>query len=79
MCKNLDGENLVNFWLFINFTKILQCQIFPPYSISSFLEPCFKDSNYFTLEGSIIDEIREQMEEILLLNNPAVIQEEELA
>ena len=32
MCKNLDGENLANFWSIVNFAKFLQCQTFPPYS-----------------------------------------------
>ena len=42
----------------------------PLLDICSFLDSRFKDGNYFTLEDSIIDKIKEQMEEILLLNNP---------
>ena len=41
----------------------------PLLDISSFLDSRFKDGNYFTLEETIIDKIKEQMEEILLLNN----------
>ena len=31
MRKNLDGENLANFWLIVNFVKFKRCQSFPPY------------------------------------------------
>ena len=41
----------------------------PLLDVSSFVDSRFKDGNYFTLEDSIIDKIKEQMEEILLLNN----------
>ena len=34
MCKNLDGENLANFWSVVNFAKFLQHQSFPPYGSS---------------------------------------------
>ena len=43
--------------------------------ISSFLDPHFKDANYFTLEDSIKDKIKEQMEELVLLSNPVVTQD----
>ena len=38
MCKNLDGENLVDFWSIINFAKFKQRQSFPPYSITASTE-----------------------------------------
>ena len=39
MCKNLDGENLANFWLVVNFAKFQGRQSFPLYS--SFLSYTF--------------------------------------
>ena len=33
MCKNLDGENLVNFWSVVNFAKFLWHLSFPLYGI----------------------------------------------
>ena len=52
MCKNLDGENLMNFWSVVNFAKFLQHQSFPPYSI---VEDAVvvEDSEEVTLHGSI--------------------------
>ena len=34
-CVNFDGENLVKFWLVINFARFLLCQNFSPYGTST--------------------------------------------
>ena len=47
MCKNLDGENLANFWSVVNFVKFQQRQSFAPYcTTSTYIAHQYKDLNF---------------------------------
>ena len=59
MCKSLDGENLANFWLVVNFAKFKWCQSFPSYGMYikativayAFSMECFENATIVAYAG----------------------------